>query len=86
MEVFTVYVHDRPTCATFFRSARAFRREVASTLDTSWADGTAGTVNHYSQIKAITDFARCEIFCLAAALGLVRDKMFIFRRISVDLV
>lgn len=72
-----------------FVTAGAFGREVASALDTSWTDGTAETINRsrsYSQIKAIPDFARPEMFCLAAGLGLVRDKMFIFQPISVELV
>lgn len=78
-----------PLVQLSFLTAGAFGREVASALDTSWTDGTAETINRSrscSQIKAIADFARREIFCLAAGLDLLRDKMFIFQPIPVALV
>lgn len=63
-----------PLVPLSFATTAAFGREVASALDTSWTDGTAEAINpsrSRSQIKAITDFARQEIFYLAAGLGLV---------------
>lgn len=85
MNVFTVYV---PLVPLSFGAAGAFGREVASALDTSWTDGTAQTINpsrSYSQRKAIPDSPRREMFCVAC-LGLLRDKLFIFQTISVELV
>lgn len=74
-----------PLVPLSFVTAGASRREVAPALDTSWTDGTAETINgsrSYSQIKAIPDFARREIFCLAVGLVLLRDKKFVSRPIS----
>lgn len=63
-----------PLVSLSFVTAGAFGQEVVSTPDTWWTDGTAEAISpsrSRSQIKAITDFARREIFYLAAGLFLV---------------